>query len=396
MNVTESAPYLSQASFHVTLDDVYNQRQTIHLIFRTVNITQGLTQNYTVQASVMEINPSTGLLYEQPFFTGDAGNFNWMNVKIFYDTYNDVYNITMFQYNLDASGHCSGYIHAPTSEILKGQQRDALSTQIEFTGNRYAPSNILNSIYFWLESNAPQDMRSFAYLDQLHFSSTQLAGVYANLKYYNSTYNLGKQYMNNSLIVAYQPPKYPASNASYDLEYPSTAYMTNYLNPGLLSPNFWAPSWLYRFPIVVTDNDTLNELSILNILNDANNPVELWGTLGTNSQQEFGPNPSTALYLDKWYVNNSMTSPYSYYFSSNLTSRVIKVDYYSDVNHMDVMKDFQMYSDYTLQSALVLLSNGWGDFTTPGYNVNIMAMISIGSLMAIVIVLLMKKRVQHL
>ncbi len=297
--------YVPEAKFHVSLDNAFNTSQTIHLMFQTQNVTQNGVTNFTVNAHVQQMD-SYGNMYFAPIFQSDTGDLNWIHVQIFYDRYNDVYNITMDQYQ----NNLSGFKTAPVSYQYWGQQHDSNFDQIQDNGSRYAPSDLVNTVYFWLESNAQSPnggkSPSYAFIDDFVYQSTELAGVYADLNY--QTTQISVHYSNNTLIVAYQPPNYPkAPGTTHDLSY-TQAYFNDVLNPNLLTPFIDAPSWLFYLPVVVTDNDTLNINSLTYILDNVANSLETQGTLGANPALEYMTDNSTHFSVENWAYNSSLSS----------------------------------------------------------------------------------------
>ena len=189
--------YVPEAKFHVSLDNAFNTSQTIHLMFQTQNVTQNGVTNFTVNAYVQQMD-SYGNMYFAPIFQSDTGDLNWIHVQIFYDCYDDVYNITMDQYQ----NNLSGFKPAPVSYQYWGQQHDSNFDQIQDNGSRYAPSDLVNTVYFWLESNprSPNGGKSpsYAFIDDFVYQSTELAGVYADLNYQNDSNfgSLRQRYVN--------------------------------------------------------------------------------------------------------------------------------------------------------------------------------------------------------
>lgn len=373
--------YLPKSRFHFELDDPADNSETIHIYFQTENRTVLSANNFTINAYVKDIDPATGKktkdvkIFEN---TDNPGNFNWLNVKVFYDCFNDVYNITIVQLRMDNNGTMG----LPVSYVMRGQQHDTNFKQIRNVGSRIAPSHVVNALDFWLESTAKDGTRSYAYVDNIRYDTFKIAGVYGNMTYENSTIRaqsgqIAWQYINNSLITAYEPPTYPALDALYPLSF-NDAYLNNIYNPSLLTPLPQAPSWINHIPMVVTSNHTLNVQSILHVLNSVEYPIETRGINQPLSLQRYGENPANALNAQLFQYNDTMSNPsqtpFTYYFTSKVSSQIILVEYYRDLSRAGIIKKIEIYASSIYDSPFVQYTNGWGNVEEggiPGYPIEI-------------------------
>jgi len=388
--------YDPKAQFHFELDNPANTAETIHLYFQTENGTEEAQKYFALAVYVKAINQTTGAVYNKKIFTGNKNDFNWVNVKLFFDCYNDVYNVSIGQYGLDMSGETLEFTKTELPTALYGQQHDIAYTEIVNTGKRYAPSHVVSALDYWLESSAADGSRSYAYLDNIRYSMLKLPGVYADVIYSNNSikreYGTGIRWMNRSLITTYEPPKYFGPSSNTPLVF-NTNYYDSVSKPGLITTFPQSPSWVYSIPMVVSNNDTLNVLSILDIINDVSHPIETLGRMSAHKDAEIVTTPATAFASQFFELNSTMSETYKYYFNARYSSRVLVVEYYSDIKRAGILKRIQLFPDAASSGQIVYVENGWGNNPDiPDYNVEMI--IGFIAVMAVSLVILTKRRLK--
>jgi hypothetical protein len=337
-SVNSTVPDGSEGVFYVDLLHEVDQTPAVSLFFKTRPFGQS---NMKISGYIQTLDPNTGQKnIPVEFFTGYPDNFNWLNVKIFFDSYNDVYNVSIGQYSIDFKE----YLVKPQIIIIQGEQHDS-NNRLTNKGYRYAEGHLVNKIKFRLENYA-FNKPSYAYIDSLRIKQFSFPAVYANVNLKNSTLlsnpstASGISYMNNSIISCYEPPKFP--DGTYQIGY-TNQYLLNALNPGLLTPWIMAPVWGYLFPLVVTNNHELNIRSILAILNNVDQPLETRGVNQPIPNSVYSLEPGMG-FAEQWFeLNTTESRPYYYLFSARYSNYVFVVEYYNGANQEGILKSINYY-----------------------------------------------------
>ncbi len=319
-----------QARFTVKLGhSIMNQSESINIFFETVG--QPAQNNYTVNGYYNAINPTTGQKNEKTqLFQSQYGNFNWINVKIFFDAYNDVYNITMQQYRPD-----EGFLGSPISTVIRGQQYNSSSWTRAYGGTRISTTQLINSFSLFLESDAISS-RSSVFIDNFQANVFRFPAVYADVVYDNATIEKGS-YMNRTAISSMNPPKYP-SNAIL-LANPES-YAANAEPNDIYTGWQLAPSWIYSFPLILspTDHD-LNIRTLLKYINDKTTPIE---TLGLMEPDQIGyyytGSMGGPLCTQNFTYSQEDSKPFDYWFKSASSNNIIRIQYDSEKNIGQIRK----------------------------------------------------------
>ena len=299
------------------------------------------------RAQVFPVGESTGNLSSTPttVYTTGANQFNWVHVNIFFDTWNDLYNITFQQYALDWS-----FIDSPTSLVVRGNQNDGNNRTN--TGARLSGGHILDKLQFKLVSDAPNPpQESYAWVDNVDFRYYEFPSVYADTTYSNVTFNLEsyepKKWYNKTIVSSYEPPAYPQPGQS--VAYGSD-YWAGKTRPDLLTGWELAPTWMYAIPMFVpVDNQQIIINTLIDYINNSDNPLEERGTLKPLSQFDYYTDPDLGpMHEMDFELLEDQSSDYKYYFNSTAEDKdnyMIKIEYSSDYGAEGWFKQFKMYQD---------------------------------------------------
>ena len=365
LNISSKASgYFAYGTLIFELSDSSDLDLGVVLVFETKHDEDG----YYVGVNLIDIDPSTGdKLVPVQIFKGASNNFNWMNVQLFFDCYNDVYNLTIGQYNDDFSD----WLVEPETAIIRGNQYNPETYELTNNGFRYAQSHLMDTLsYEILLSDKADNNRyySSAYIDNVNLHSWKFPAVYADVTLRNATISAdestkaGIVYMKNSIISSYEPPKYPGS--SYSISF-NKDYLLSAENPGYITPWILAPDWKYLIPQIVTSNHELNVESILHILNDLDNPIEERGLIQPSQWSPYATDPNSALSAQFFEFSSEDSLPYNYYFKSRYSDYVLLVDYFSDTFRAGLLKSIYLYNGSSKGVPLIVfdvdVSEGWAD-----------------------------------
>lgn len=356
---------VSNAKFYFALDHTNNNSKMVSGYF---DLDKSGSDVYT-RAHVFPVGDRTGNLSTTPTtaYTTGANQFNWMKVKIFFDTWNDLYNITFQQYALDWS-----FIDSPTSLVVRGDQNDGNNRTN--TGARLSGGHILDKLQFKLVSSNPNPpQESYAWVDNVNFRYYEFPAVYADTIYSNRTFRLQsyepKKWYNKTIVSSYEPPAYP--QPGQNLAYGSD-YWSQKTRAGLLTGWELAPTWMYTIPMFVpTDNQQIIKDTLIDYINDSDNPLEERGTLKPSSISDYNTDPDLGPFHEMDFeLLESQSSDYVYYFNSTATDKddyKIKIEYSADYGAEGWFKHFKMYTgeETTLGVVDYLI---YGTEAVPGYS----------------------------
>jgi len=345
--------YNPYGSLHLELDNSENTASTLHLKFQTENTTGG---QFLTAAYVYTLDESGNKSVMTKVFETVPNIFNWMNVKLFYDVYNDVYNVTIGQYAIDFG---EDWLKTPVSTIIRGDQYNqetyeltnekSIITELysDVMKGRYCPTNLINSLDIWLETtkNTPLEESSEAYIDNLELRTWHFPAVYADTVLANkdiSSYDPnGISFMNNSIISCYEPPKYPLENVDISL---NTEYLLNAKNPSHMTPWLYAPSWVYAIPPVLTSDHDINVRSLMHIINNVEKPLEERGIYDPKAESMYGTEPEKRLNAQYFEYNESGSDVYKYRFDARYGSQYFQVELFDDLEREGMVKSIQLYN----------------------------------------------------
>ncbi len=327
---TPASSSIPKARFTAKLGhDVMNQSESIEMFFETKG--HAAENNYTVNAYYNAINPSTGQKSEKTqLFQSQIGNFNWINVKVFFDAYNDVYNITMQQYRPD-----EGFLGSPVSTVIRGQQYNSSSWTRAYSGTRISTTQLINSFSLLLESNAISS-RSSVFIDNFQANVFRFPAVYADVIHDNATIEK-KSYMNRTAISALNPPKYPSNTIL--LANPES-YAANAEPNDVYTSWQLAPSWIYSFPLILSPTDhEMNVRTLLKYINDKQTPIEKMGIMEPDQigYYETGMMGGPLSSQNFTYSEND-SKPFDYWFKSESSKNIIRIEYDSEKNVGQIRK----------------------------------------------------------
>jgi len=329
--------------------DVANT-ESLELFFET--IAHSAENNYTMNGFFNGINPTTSQKdVKTQLFQSNMGNFNWINVKIFFDVFNDVYNVTMQQYRMD-----EGFLGVPVSTVIRGQQYDANTWTRDYHGRRISTTQLINSISFLLESKAIGDemgnARSSVFIDNFQAKMAQFPAVYADVQYQNATLT-NHAYMNRTAISSISPPKYPSNTTLLgDL----AGYMEKAESGDIYTNWPCAPSWIYSFPLVMSDTDhEKNIQTLLYYINNKANPIE---TMGILQPDEIGYYKTGAkggpLSNQNFTYSKEDSANFDYWFVSASSNNIIRAEYYADEG-IGIIKRIGIYPESVKNEANAIL-----------------------------------------
>lgn len=357
--------------FMVGLGHSDDLNDTFNMYFRTdALVSQG---KWAIGGYIDKLNPATDLRDEcVQIFEGYDGFFNWLHVNIFFDAYNDVYNVSVAQYKMEGDG----YQVDPEPYVFRGNRYDQDNWKTSYHGARYVSTQLFDSIRFSIASK-DEGIGSKAFIDNVNIRTYRFPAVYADVTLTNSTSSSdllgGEPYMNKTAISAYQPPKYPdlSMNIGFNAD-----YTKNILNPGLLTHWPYAPSWLYSFPLVVSElNHDLNIKSILNVVNDPKTPIEKMGVLHPLTSSTFYTGklggPLASQYFE-FKMEESNLEEFDYIFKARYSNNYLRVQYYNDPIRIGLIKQITLSPDSIRndQKAVVLVEfrfAGGEQSDIPGY-----------------------------
>jgi hypothetical protein len=379
----------SEGIFYVELMQQKDSAPAIQLIFKT---RPGVGTDRYIGVYAQSIDPISGFKNATTsLFNGTTNNFNWLRVSLFFDTYNDVYNITIGQYAMDFQG----YLVEPQSTILRGQQRNSELTRLSNVGTRYAAGHEVNLIKLRLESYAI-DKVSNTYFDRLNLKTFQFPAVYADTTLRNTSISAnpttasGISLMNNSIITAYEPPRYPNATDAIGIDAP---YLSSPLNPGKLTPWIMAPAWCYAFPLFVTADKNLNAQSILALIQNSEQTIETRGINQPAPNSDYFLSPELRLSALDFAYDASKSGEYRYFYRSQTSQKVIVVEYEDKINTAGVLKSVGLYSTEALTTKLYYMSTAYTavPFDEPPPNW-LWVLIPVGILAGVGLVIFFKKR----
>jgi hypothetical protein len=358
-------------TFYFGLGHEEDLNDTFNVYFQTKALT--LQNNFTLAAYVDAINPTTEVKnVKTQIFQGQDGIFNWINVKLFFDVYNDVYNITIKQYRIEEEGN----LIDPVSATFRGNRYNQTSWALSYHGARYISTQLVNTARFWIQTEAV-NAKSIAYIDNFNVDVYRFPAVYADVKLENSTISRvspgGISYMNKSAISSYQPPKYPDQSRILEL---NSDYTRTVSNPTLLTNWPFAPLWLYSFPLVISQtNHELNVRSILHYVNNPNTPIEKMSVLEPQSTSAFYTRtyggPLASQYFE-YLPEESKPEQFDYHFKARYTNNFMRVKYYEDPIRMGLIESIVIAPDSVRndQKAIILVDfrfAGGEQSDIPGY-----------------------------
>ncbi|MHA1339577.1 MAG: hypothetical protein ACTSRZ_05350 [Promethearchaeota archaeon] len=357
----------SLAKFYFALDNIDNNSRMVYGYFTINESTPG---NYQTNAYVFGVGSKTGELSTTPtlIYQTQENEFGWIHVEIFFDTWNDLYNISFRQYTSDLSAFIES---SPVSYVVKGLQNDGHNRTN--TGVRLSPSHILNKIQFKLvaEHSQPSDP-SKVWVDNIQFKMYEFPAVYADIIYKNITFGQEspepKRWLNKTIVASYEPPAYPNG---IPLTYGSH-YWEVKTRPGLLTGWELAPTWMYILPffVPVVNDKSIIINTILDYLNDESNPLEERAQLKPISSSYYHTDASigpfhemnfTLLSEDGWTFIFNSTNP------SKANYKLI-FEYSADLGYEGWIKEFKMYQNDPREVGLVNFVMYGTETTVPGYD----------------------------
>jgi len=356
---------VSLAKFYFALDNIDNNSKMVYGYFDIV----ASGGHYNTRAFIYEVGNETGSLATTPtlVYQSQQDQFNWIKVKIFFDTWNDLYNISFQQYTLDFSGFIESN---PISYVVKGLQNDGHNRTN--TGVRLSPSHVINKIQFKLVAEHSQPSEpSKARVDNIQFKIYEFPAVYADIIYKNITFGQEspepKKWLNKTIVSSYQPPAYPEG---LPIIYGST-YWSKKTRPGLLNGWELAPTWMYLLPFFVpTDDKNIVINTILNYLNDPQQPLEERGQLKPIVSSYYYTDPNIGPFHQMNFTLLSQEG-WKFIFKSNnntKTSYKILFEYSSDLGYEGWLKEFKMYENDPREVGLVNFVVYGTQSSVPGYN----------------------------
>jgi hypothetical protein len=268
-------------------------------------------------------------------------------------------------------------------------------------GHRYAPSHLIDSLDFWVETYADADVSGYpsrAYIDNVNVRTWKFPAVYADVRLQNASINQvsssGISYMNNSIISCYGPPNYPGY--SYSIEY-GFNYLRNIKNKGYITPWIMAPQWIYSIPLFVTNDHNLNARSILYILNDLENPIEMTGVIDPSIDSPYFQAKGSAMNAQYFEIDMENSTAYYYIFRARYSNKVFLVEYYNDLGRAGIIKKIGLYEDSVYNTPIILFaakSSGGSQLedAIPGYPLEIL---TIGVGVIFVVLYSLKKKNIH-
>ncbi|MHA1821621.1 MAG: hypothetical protein ACTSVC_14190 [Promethearchaeota archaeon] len=360
--------------FYFSLDNTNNNSEMVKGYFDMYEIS-GV--HHVIRAWVYPNGNSSDTLSDTPinFYNTSDNAFNWMHVTLFFDTWNDLYNITLQQYAQDWT-----YLDSPKSIVIRGDQNDGFHRTN--TGARLSASHILNKIEFKLYSDAYYSI-SKAWVDNIKYRYYEFPAVYADVVYENATFGQDpnpKRWANKTIITSYESPQYPSVVP--------IAFGDNYFNnitmPGLIDGWELAPTWMYVFPFVVpTNNQTLIVNSLEYYINNKDVKLEERGaSLKPSISSDYGLGIRGPLNSMNFTYNESASSDYKYYFDSLTSNYTIRIEYFDDLANMGVFKSFKMYIGDERSVGYVEFSVSQ-TIITPGYST--LALLGISFIMIFVL-----------
>jgi len=326
------------ARFEFNLDNVAGNSKMVEGYF---DINGSGSDVYNIRAYVYPNGNSTGALASEPIevYTGNDNLFNWINVKIFFDTWNDLYNISFQQYGTDWK-----FIEAnPVSKLIYGDQHTADFSARTRTGSRLSPSHLLDKLEFNLISDAKQ-YSSYAWIDNLTYKYYEFPAIYADIIYDNATYRLNpepKRWLNRSIILSYGPPKYPnftTTNFNFASGYYRVKESMEYLN-------IWenAPTWMYSIPLAIpSDDSTIVRKTIEMLLNNTEIPLEERGVLKAGVSTNYFQGVLGPFNTMGWEFDAENSTNYVFYFNSLDTGYKIKIAYTQN-SKLGMFEQFKMF-----------------------------------------------------
>ncbi len=358
-------------SFYFGLGHEEDLNDTFNVYFQTKGL--ALQNNFTLAAYVDAINQVTEVEnVKTQIFQGQDGIFNWINVHLFFDVYNDVYNITIKQYRIGQPGN----LVDPVSSVFRGNRFNQTSWTLSYHGARYISTQLVNTARFWIETESV-GARSIAYIDNFKSEVFRFPAVYADVKLENNTISKvtpgGISYMNKSAISSYQPPKYPDQSRNIGL---NADYTRTVSNPTVLTNWPFAPLWLYSFPLIVSEtNHDLNVRSILHYVNNPETPIEKRSVLEPQATSAFYTRkyggPLASQYFE-YLPAESKPEQFDYHFKARYTNSFMRVKYYEDPIRMGLIESITIAPDSVRndQKAIVLVDfrfAGGEQSDIPGY-----------------------------
>jgi hypothetical protein len=332
-----TVPDGSEGVFHVELLNDVDSTPAVNITFKT----RPYLSQYQIVAYANVINPASGIKnIPVEIFTGYPNDFNWLNLKVFYDAYNDVYNITLSQYTHDFSTN----LVKPLSTILQGNQYR--NNTLYNIGHRYAEGNLINKINFKLQSFAINERRSYVYICNLDTKGFSFPATIADVTLKNATISAnpdtatGISYQKNSIISCYEPPKYP--DGSYSISF-TPDYFMNVANRGLLTTWNLAPIWVYALPLVVTSDHQLNVKSIYKVINNLDWPLEERGIFQPAENTEYKMLPNSSFACNFFELNTELSKPYYYYFNSRYTDNILVIEYNTGLYNSGILKSVKIH-----------------------------------------------------
>lgn len=359
LNVTNSR-------FYFALDSVDNNSKMVYGFFDLYYGPGGVRTN----VSVYEKGSVTGSLSTTPrvVYTSGPNSFHWFKVKIFVDTWNDLYNITIQQYGADWN-----FVDTAVSTVIYGSPH---SGENRTSGVRLSGSHILDKIQFKLVSNADEMQISEAYVDNFQFKYYNFPAVYADVKYTNQTYAMEspepKKWMNNTIITSYNPPAYPVSVSK---EF-GPDYWAAKSNPELLTGWELAPTWMYMLPYFIPTDSGSRAKVIASLLSYFNNGtiLEERALLKPNLYSDYKISGIGPFNNMSWTLMESKSTDTVFYFNStniyeqrNGKSFQLKVEYASDVGTRGWLKSIKMFQNDERDRGIIDFITYYSE-SVPGFN----------------------------
>lgn len=270
------------AKLHFSIGSTNNQTGFVNGYF--------VTNDNTIGLFLYKFNDTNNQkTYQSVYNATTSDKHGWFRVKVFYDAFNDLYNLTIKQivdWNLSGGKKTTPVI--PTAEesfIITGEANNGYERINE--GTRLYYSSLVNRIQFKLEA-IQSGRSSFAWVDNIEVQTYNFPATYADILFENSTikkdYGRAQSFFNNTVISSYRAPDFPdqpeldtSPNRNYSVSY-NDDYFEKYTSKEYLLGWESAPCWQYAIPLVIpTDNLALVQKSIEKMITSTNPYLEELG-----------------------------------------------------------------------------------------------------------------------
>ena len=372
------------AKFHFTLTSTNNYSSLVDGYF--------VMNDDKVGLFVSKLNDTTKTReFYSVYNASETNTHGWFKVKIFYDAFNDLYNLTIQQEK-------SGSLKPKESFIITGDQNDG--NKRKNSGTRLFSSNLINKLEFKLETLGAGSP-SYAWVDSIQLNTYNFPAVYADVEFENATIKktegIAISYGNNSAISTYQAPDFPddpenpTSTRGYALSFNSD-YFTMYTSPNYVLGWEQSPTWHYFIPIVVpTGDNILIQRSLESLFNSTSPYLEQMGKLSelplALSFKESEDSISAKEFEYKESQEVAELGVVQYIFETDATSEDDKetliVEYFKNEVDDGVLSKFMIYVGTSENNRIIFFSTYKTTYQVPGYPLFFLLGIAIVSFMII-------------